>query len=309
VLPPFPKPWSRPRGASAASRVSPASRYGPLALAVVAVSFGSILVRLAEAPALTVAFYRMALAALLVAPLSLGATIHSWPTLTPRSRLQLVASGLALALHFATWIASLSYTTVAASVLLVNTTPLFTLLLSWAFLREPPTWSLSGSLLLALAGVVLVASDAPGRGAPDAVRGNLLAIAGAASFSVHHVIGRALRAALPLRAYVFAVWSAAAAFLFVFARATGSPLLGLAPHTVAALLGLALVPTLAGHGLATRSLRVVSATVVGLFLLGEPVGASILADGLFGEVPSARVLAGGALILVSLGWLSLRRRS
>jgi drug/metabolite transporter (DMT)-like permease len=288
--------------------VSSPARYGPLLVAVVAVSFGSILVRLAHAPAIAVAFYRMAFAALLLAPVVLRGGLQASPGLTRRSRLLLAASGLALALHFATWIASLTYTSVSASVLLVNTAPLLTLVLSWIFLHEPPSLGLVGALVVALGGVALIATDDLGRGS-SALTGDLLALAGAASLSVHHVLGRGLRSALPLGPYVLSVWSMAALALALLAVVSGTPLTGLRPHSLAILLALAVVPTLIGHGLINRSLRVLPATTVGLFLLGEPVGASALAFVLFHEVPSLRVLGGGALILLALGWLALRGRA
>src|SRR5206468_597543 len=118
---------SRPRGASP---------YLPLALAVLCISTGSIFVRMASAPPLAVAFYRIFLASLLLAPFAARSARRSWPALSSRPRALLLASGVALGVHFATWIASLSFTSVAASVLLVNTTPLFTLAFSRAFLGE-----------------------------------------------------------------------------------------------------------------------------------------------------------------------------
>src|SRR5215813_11459745 len=100
------------------------SPYVTLVLGVLLVSVGAILVRLAAAPPLAVAFYRMAIASLILSPLAWPEARSSWPGLPARPCLLLVASGVALALHFATWIASLSHTSVAASVLLVNTAPL-----------------------------------------------------------------------------------------------------------------------------------------------------------------------------------------
>jgi drug/metabolite transporter (DMT)-like permease len=278
---------------------SAASRYAPLALAVACVSFGSILVRIAQAPALAASFYRMFIAALVLAPFALGAGLATWPTLGTRRLLVLLGSGTALALHFATWIASLSYTSVAASVLLVNMAPVFTLLLSWTFLREPPTGSLIGAMGLAIGGASLIAGG-DASNAPDRLRGDVLALLGAVTLSIHHVIGRGLREALPLGAYVLGVWSTAAAVLGALALATHVPLRGYPSRTLAALLGLALVPTLLGHGLVNRSLRTLPAAVVGLFLLGEPLGASLLAYGLFTEIPSAWTLAGGGLVLTAL---------
>ncbi len=108
------------------------SPYLPLALAVLFVSFGSILVRLAQAPPLAVSFYRIFLAALCLAPFAFAPARRAWGTLLPRQRAVLLAAGAALALHFATWVASLSYTSIASSVLLVNTAPLFAVGLSRA---------------------------------------------------------------------------------------------------------------------------------------------------------------------------------
>jgi drug/metabolite transporter (DMT)-like permease len=278
---------------------SPASRYAPLTLAVACVSFGSILVRIAQAPPLAASFYRMFIAALLLAPFALGAGLATWPTLGTRRLLVLLGSGTALALHFATWIASLSYTSVAASVLLVNMAPVCTLLLSWTFLREPPTGSLIGAMALAIGGAALIAGG-DASNAPDRLKGDVLALLGAVTLSIHHVIGRGLREALPLGAYVLGVWSTAAAVLGALSLATHVPLLGYPSRTLAALIGLALVPTLLGHGLVNRSLRTLPAAVVGLFLLGEPLGASLLAYGLFAEIPSAWTLAGGGLVLTAL---------
>jgi drug/metabolite transporter (DMT)-like permease len=152
-------------------------------LAVVCTSFGSILVRLADAPALAVSFYRVALASLVLLPFAADKARTSWPTLTGRQRLLLVGAGVALASHFATWIASLSLTSIAASTLLVNTAPVFAVLLAWLFLREPPTQVLLVAIPVALFGAALIAvgdRDA----SPGSLAGNLLALAGAVSLAV-----------------------------------------------------------------------------------------------------------------------------
>jgi drug/metabolite transporter (DMT)-like permease len=128
------------------------SRYGVLAVAVLCVSVGSIFVRLASAPPLAVAFYRIGLATVIVAPFAVGAAARALPALSARHRLVVAASGIALGLHFATWIASLSYTSVAASVLLVNTAPLFTLAFSRLVLGEAVSPAVAVAMAVALAG-------------------------------------------------------------------------------------------------------------------------------------------------------------
>ncbi len=282
-----------------------ASPFLAIGAAVLFISLGSLFVRLAEAPPLTVAFWRVALASLLLAPWAAPAALRSVPALSPRLRAALVASGLALALHFATWIASLSHTTVAASVLLVNTAPIFSVAFAALWLHERTGARELAALGLATAGAALVAFDDAGGGA-HSLFGDGLALAGAATLSLYHVVGRGLRDALPLRAYVFAVWATAAAGLLVLALAFGQPLVGLAPRTWLALVALAVFPTLLGHGLVNRALRGLPAPTVGLFMLGEPVGAGLLAWAFLGETPGALTLAGGAVILAALVVLTRR---
>jgi len=277
-----------------------------LALAVCFVSFGAVLVRLAAAPPLAVSFFRVALASLALAPFAARDARRSWPALSLRARLLLAGSGTALAVHFATWIASLSFTSVASSTLLVNTAPLFAIALSRLFLRERVSSSVLVATPVALAGAALIALG-DWTGSPGSLRGNLLALAGAASVAAYQVIGRGLRDALPLRAYVLGVWSTAAVVLAGLAFALNVPLAPFPPRTWLALLALALVPTIGGHGLVNRSLRGLPAPTVGLFLLGEPLLASLLAFLVFGETPGAWTLSGGAVVLAALAFVVARR--
>jgi drug/metabolite transporter (DMT)-like permease len=277
-----------------------------LSLAVLFVSFGAILVRLAAAPPIAVSFYRVALASLVLLPFAAPDARRSWPALDRRRRHLLVAAGLALALHFATWIASLSYTTVAASVLLVNTSPLFAIVLSRLFLHEKAPRVVQVAIALAFSGAALIALG-EWAGSPGSLLGNALAVAGAVTVAVYQVVGRGLRDALPLNAYVLGVWGTAALALAVLARSFGVPLGGYPRRTWLVFAALALVPTIGGHGLVNKSLRSLPAPTVGLFLLGEPVLASLLAWLLFREAPGPWTLAGGAIVLGALGLVLARR--
>jgi drug/metabolite transporter (DMT)-like permease len=273
--------------------------YGLLALAVLCVSVGSIFIRLAAAPPLAVAFYRIGLATLLIAPFAAGSAARAWPVLPPRHRLAMIASGIALGLHFATWIASLSYTSVAASVLLVNTAPLFTLAFSRLVLGEAVAPAVTAAMAVALVGAALIAAADWAQSATSLL-GSGLAVAGAVTLSAYHVIGRGLRDALPLPAYVLWVWALAAATLGILVAVAGVPVAGYPARTLAWLLALAVVPTVLGHGLVNLSLRAFPAPTVGLFLLGEPVAASALALAAFGERPGALTVAGGVLVMAAL---------
>jgi drug/metabolite transporter (DMT)-like permease len=277
-----------------------------LSLAVLFVSFGSILVRLAAAPPLAVSFYRVAIASLILLPFAGRDARRSWPALDGRRRALLVGAGTALALHFATWIASLSYTTVASSVLLVNTAPLFAIVLSRLFLHEKPSLVVQVAIPIAFVGAALIAVG-DWTGSPGSLLGNGLALAGAVTLAVYQVVGRGLRDALPLNAYVLAVWSVAALVLAALARSSGVLLGGYPARTWLLFTALAVVPTLGGHGLINKSLRSFPAPTVGLFLLGEPVIASTLAWLVFRETPGPWTLAGGAVVLLALGLVLARR--
>ncbi len=275
------------------------SPWSTISLGVLFVSFGAVFVRLAAAPALAVSFYRVGLAALLIAPLALRAAGRSWPRLGRRDSLLVLGAGVALALHFAAWIASLSFTSIAVSVLLVNTSPLFSLLLTRIFLRETIARVVLVAIPLALFGATFIAFG-DWTGSPGSLRGHVLALTGAMTIAAHEVIGRGLRRALPLDAYLLGVWTTAAMALATLALVAGVPLVGYPPRTWLVFLALAAVPTVAGHGLVNKSLRLLPAPTVGLFLLGEPVVASLLAFVLFDEVPGPWTLVGAAIVLAAL---------
>lgn len=270
-----------------------------IAAAVVCVSAGSILVRLAEAPALTVAFYRIALASVILSPFAWRASLACWPRLTQRQTAAMVGAGVALGLHFGTWIASLSFTSVAASVLLVNTAPLFTLGFSRFFLGEGVRPVTLLAMAVAMAGAVLIAAG-DWTGGAGSLKGAGLALAGAVTLSLYHIIGRGLRHALPLNAYLLAVWGGAALTLAAVTAVLQAPLLGFSARSFGFFLALAVIPTLGGHGLVNLALRLLPAPTVGLFLLGEPVGAGLLAYLILGETPALLTLAGGALVVAAL---------
>jgi drug/metabolite transporter (DMT)-like permease len=266
--------------------------------AVLCVSTAAVFIRLADAPPLAVAAYRLGLAALLFRMLAgpgLLAEVRAlpWPTL----RL-LLASGVLLAAHFAVWIASLTYTTLLNSVVIVATQPLFAALLSWWWMGERPAARVWGGMVLALGGCAVLS----GAGLP--APGDLLALLGAVTAAAYLTLGRRLRDAMALPRYLASVHAVAALAILPVAAAT-SPLWGFRPGTLLWLVALAAIPSLGGHGLLNYAVRRAPSYVVSLAILGEPVGAALLAWPVFGDVPSARALGGGALILggVALGVL------
>ena len=233
--------------------------------------------------------------------------------LTARELRLAALAGLFLAAHFALWIASLERTTVASSVVLVTTTPLWVGLLSPLFLREPLTRRLALGIVLALAGGVIVGlggaggthAATAGAGPGGALLGDLMALSGAWMMAGYLMVGRRLRAGLTLVPYIFVVYGMAAVLLTVAMAATGRSLFGLAPATYLWLALLALVPQLLGHSSFNWALRYLPASFVAIALLGEPVGSSALAYGLLHEVPTPLELGGAVLILAGIAVAAL----
>lgn len=276
-----------------------------LGIGLLAISFGAILARLAQGegvPSLAVATWRLGLAALIVTPLAIWRSRRDLAALSRRQIGLTLAAGFFLALHFATWISSLEYTSVASSTALVTTNPLWIGLASFLLFRERPNRLMFTGIGLSLAGSLCIFwSDSQMASAGNQpLLGNTLALVGSWCFSAYLLLGRRLRAGLPLSAYIWLAYSSAALFLLGTSQAAGAALTGYAPLTYAVILGLALGPQLLGHTAYNWSLRHVSATFIAVVTLGEPVGSALLAWIIFGEGFAPLQAAGFALLLVGI---------
>lgn len=286
-----------------------------LAFGVLITSTAAILIRLAQAsaPSLLIAAGRMGVASLILLAPAVLRHRRAWARLTRPQLIEALLAGALLAVHFATWITSLELTSVASSVVLVSTAPLFVALLSRPVLREAvprPVWL--GVALATAGGVAVAVLDAcAGAGAgcmagsllpsgEAALRGDALALIGGAAAAGYFLIGRRLRAQLPLLVYITATYSAAAVLLAVTALAAGLRPLGLPAQAWLIIALLALGPQVLGHSSLNWALRYVPAAVVSLALLGEPIGSTLLAALLFREVPGPAALLAMALILAGI---------
>ncbi len=292
-----------------------------LAFAILAAAFSSIFIRFAqsEASSLVIAAYRLAIASLLLSPILVFRYRGEVRALSRSdSRLSLVA-GLFLALHLGTWITSLEYTSVASSVVLVQTTPLMVAALSPLLLGERIGRNLFMGLLIATLGSLTVAiSDVCGaagcmrldellRG--SAIRGDLLALAGAAAGAGYVLVGRRVRRSVSLVPYIGIAYGAAAAVLIVAALLTGAPLVGFEPSTYLWLVLLAVFPQLVAHTAYNWALGYLAAAVVSLVLLAEPAASSVLALLILDETPTMLRLLGGSFILIGIGLGTYRMKS
>ena len=277
-----------------------------LGVGVVVVSFAAILVRFAQAEAassLAIAAVRLTVAAIVLAPFAWLRAGGEMLRL-PRRELGLcILSGALLAAHFWAWITSLEHTSVASSTALVTTNPLWVALVSAIVLRERPGGAAIAGIGLTLAGSALVfaadASRAPGPGAAPML-GNVLALVGAMSASGYLLVGRALRARISLTAYIWLAYSAAALLLVAAAMATGLSLRSLPGTAWLFMVALALGPQLIGHTTFNWALRRLTATFVAIAILGEPVGAALLAYFFFGERFGALQFADFVLLLLGI---------
>jgi drug/metabolite transporter (DMT)-like permease len=278
-----------------------------LVLALAGISFAGPLVRLSHAHPLAIAIWRLGFSLVVIAiALVLSGTGRQLRTLTRRDFAVAIGAGVMLAIHFWSWNASISMTSVAASVVLVNMQPAMVALLSVAWLREAPNRRQWIGIAIAMIGALVVAApevsashtSASGR----ALVGDLLALLGAATGACYYVAGRRLRATLDLWPYVAVVYGACFVVLILFAGAVNAPVLDQPPREIGIFAALAIGPMMLGHTGFNWALRYVPAYVVNLVALAEPVGATLLAALLPGihELPSAATVAGGALILAGV---------
>jgi drug/metabolite transporter (DMT)-like permease len=269
---------------------------GLLALAVLAVSSSAILIRLAEAPALAVSFYRCAMAAAVLLPIALlrhGAEVRS---LGRREWVVAMASAAALAAHFALWVPSLSYTSVAASTVLVTSSPVWVALLGRMTIGERVSRVGGAGIALSLAGAAVISWGDVGVSARAAL-GDALALAGAIAAAAYVLAGRDLRQRMTLLTYAGIVYTGAAALLGAAMLVTSTPFTGYPPDVWGLFVLMTLGPQLLGHTVFNYLLADVEASVVAISVTAEPVGASLLALAVFWEVPSVSAVAGGVLIL------------
>ncbi|CAN5551778.1 DMT family transporter [soil metagenome] len=276
-------------------------------MGVVAVSAAAVMIRLADAPALGVAFWRCALGVVILLPLALLRREEF-----PRGKTLYVgiASGVALGAHFGFWISSLDYTSVAASVVLVSNTPVFVAILAYLALGEKTTPLSFAGILVALGGTVVIAQD--GSAGSAAVFGNVLAILGALTFTVYVLVGRSQRSAaepVGVLPYSIVLYTAAAAALLPIALLSGDRVWGYGGETWFWLLAIALGPQIMGHTVFNWALRYVEASVISGTVLAEPVVASLLAWLVLSERPGTVTLVGGAVVLAGIFLLLRGRRS
>jgi len=289
------------------------------------VSTASILIRYAqtEVSSLVIAAYRMAVSAIILGLIVVLAEPGFYKAYTHNHIRQAFLAGSFLAVHFASWITSLEYTSVASSVVLVTTTPLWVSILSPIVLKEKVGVNVIFGLVLAMVGGVVVGlsnvcSFTDGKIICDSfslilngkeLLGNSLALLGAFMAAGYILVGRRLRQNLSTLSYTFVVYGFSAIWLVLVVLLRGENLFSYSSNTFLILFLLALIPQVLGHSLFNWALRFLPASAVSVALLGEPIGSSLLAFVILNEPPTLLEIAGGSLILFGILLTLFRKQS
>lgn len=279
--------------------------YRLLPIGILAVSTASIFIKFCDAPVLIIATYRMVFASLLLTPLACyQKTWRGWE----RADLGwFLLSGLLLSLHFVFWIASLKYTSVASSVVLVTTHPIFVGIGGWLFLKERLGLNLLFGMALSVLGSGLIGYGDRSL-SKEALTGDGLALLGAIAASGYLLVGRKMRKDQVLLSYVFPVYSTAGLILIAFALLFQESFWGVSSSTLLYLFLLALVPQLIGHTTFNWALKYLPASAVAIATLGEPIGSTLLAYFILGEGLTIWKAIGGMSIFAGI-LIALRKKA
>lgn len=265
-----------------------------ITVGVVTLSFASILIKLTGAPSIVIASGRLTVAALILQPIFWLRYKRLRSELLNTQWYYIILAGIFLASHFALWIESLSHTTVPSSVVLVATDPIFVAILSPLLLHEKVSLRIIMAIILGMLGTIIIARQ--GFYSWTMTKGNLLALGGAACAGGYLLVGRKVRPKISLLTYVYIMYTTAAIILLIAVFITGNNFLSLSyrAYFFIALLGLG--PQLIGHTSFNWALRYLTAPVVAMAILGEPIGTTILSWLILNQPPTSQEVIGGIII-------------
>lgn len=275
--------------------------YFAVAVAMVSVSFASIFIKWSESDPFVIAAYRLAFSCAMLLPfMFLTGGFSGIRSFNRREVMLVLLSGLALTFHFGLWIVSLTLTLVSTSVILVTSHPIFVAAVSHFLLKERVKRVAVIGILIAFSGVALISISDYSEGSVT-ILGDLMAFLGGICAGIYFLSGRVARQSVAVAPYAFSVYGISSVLLFLSGAAAGDQLLVIDSREIILFLLLALLPTMLGHTMFNYALKKVPAHIVSTSVLGEPVGASILAYLLLpGEVPNLWIIAGGALVVGGL---------
>ncbi len=260
-------------------------------------SLSSIIIRISQAPSLAISFYRMLFTVFLLLIPVIYKEKEVIKNITKKDFILCIVSGAFLALHFASWIASINMTTISNSTILVSCSPIFVSLANFLILKEKFTSKILTGLTMSLIGTGIIAMGSSGGSTNDMMLGNILAFMGAIFVAGYFVIGGIVRKNLSAGSYVFIVYSASTVVLFFMCLLTKTPMYPYSPKEFLLFFALAFFCSILGHTVYNYLIKYISATMISISTLCEPIFASILALIIFREIPSIYTLVGGIIVL------------
>ncbi|MBU1157994.1 MAG: DMT family transporter [Candidatus Thermoplasmatota archaeon] len=275
--------------------------YLAIGVAMVSISFASIFIKWSESPPFVIAYYRLGFTCLILLPFLVRyGGLSEIRSFSGRDWMLVLLSGVALSFHFGLWIVSLSLTLVSTSVILVTSHPIFVAAISHFLMNEKVKKIAAAGIVLAFSGVVTISLSDYSEGGSN-LMGDLMAFLGGICAGIYFLSGRVARQRVSVLPYAFTVYGLSAVILMCSAAIVGDELLVTEDREIILFILLAIVPTIFGHTLFNYALKKVPAHIISTSVLGEPVGASILAFLLLpGEVPGILIIAGGCLVVLGL---------
>jgi drug/metabolite transporter (DMT)-like permease len=275
--------------------------FSAIAIAMVSISFASIFTKWSDSPPFIIAGYRLALTCAMLLPVMvLTGGFSQLKSFDRKEILLILLSGVALAFHFGLWITSLTLTLVSTSVILVTSHPIFVAGVSHFVLKERVKKMAAVGIVVAFSGVSLISISDYSVGGGKLL-GDLLAFLGGLCAGIYFLSGRVARKSIALTPYAFSVYGLSALLLLVSAAILGNRIVVTSTHELTLFLLMAIIPTIGGHTMFNYALKKLPAHIVATGVLGEPVGASILAYFLLPqEVPGLWIVVGGVLVVGGL---------
>ncbi|NBI28764.1 DMT family transporter [Chengkuizengella marina] len=274
-----------------------------LLIGIIAISFSSIFIRWSDAPVSVMAMYRLYFTNLFMIPF----VMKYWSeikTLSKSDWFYLSLSGLLLGLHFLLWMGSLRFTSVANSTAIVALEPIFVLIGSFLFFKIRTNILSVVGMFIAVLGAALIGWGDFGVSS-EAFFGDILALLGAIAVALHMLIGKLLLRKMSNYVYSFFVFLTAAFSLHIYNLILGYSFFNYASIDWGIFIILAIVPTVFGHLLFNWLLKYMNATTVSMSILGEPLGAALLAYFLLNEHITIQQAIAGVILLFGV-WLFIK---
>lgn len=271
--------------------------YLAIVFSIICMSTSSILIRYCTAPAVIIALYRVVFTSSIAAFIKGSHIRSSIAEISRRDFFYILGAGFFLALHFGFWITSLGYTSISSSVLFTNLQVIFVMVFSIVFLREKLNAAVIMGIMTALMGSIFIALGDLQLGK---LLGDMLALLSGFFVAIYFIIGRNVRARVDAMTYTCIVSAVAAVVLLAGCLSTGLTLGGYPAMDWLLFILMGLGPGIAGHGILNWALKYIKAPIVAVSILGESVGASILAYLLFQELLLWYQIIGGVLILAGI---------